>query len=206
MSCSTGWRVGSGAGGSRSVKRRCGSPSRTGRLRSDSRTGTGTRGSSSRARGGTSTTPRGSRREIPVRIRTHVEVAALYRGARERYRRLGEPGTFLAALCIWFWETWLDELRQERCKWDAVHLRDRFRCASPGCFRHLCTLHHLILKMLGGDDRWENLLTLCDVCHLENIHDRGSLRVSGEAPDALTFVFGEVPAFVVRGREKRPAA
>jgi hypothetical protein len=144
--------------------------------------------------------------EVDLRIRTHVDVARLYRAARERYRRLGEPGTFLVALCVWFWETWIHQLRQARAKWDAVHVRDRWRCASPGCTRTLCTLHHILMRILGGDDRWENLLTLCDRCHLKNIHERGSLDVSGAAPYGLTFVFGAERVFVVRGREKQTAA
>ena len=144
--------------------------------------------------------------EVDLRIRAHVDVARLYRAARERYRRLGEPGTFLTALCVWFWETWLDDLRQARAKWDAIHVRDRWRCASPGCTRTLCTLHHILMRILGGDDRWENLLTLCDRCHLQNIHERGSLAVSGQAPHGLTFFFGVEPLFVVRGRDKRTVA
>jgi hypothetical protein len=79
------------------------------------------------------------------------------------------------------------------------------RCASPGCEGTLLTLHHVLMRMLGGDDRWTNLLTLCLVCHLDNIHERGSLQVFGEAPDALTFVFGKKPFMVVKGREKRAA-
>ena len=144
--------------------------------------------------------------EVKHRWSADREDAHLYRTGRERHRRLGRPNAFLTVMCLWALESWVHELRQERCKYDPIHQRERFRCASPGCSRRLCTLHHILRRMLGGDDRWENLLTLCNVCHLENIHERGSLQVFGEAPDGLTFVFGEQPVFVVRGREKRPAA
>ena len=50
--------------------------------------------------------------------------------------------------------------------------------------------HHIVMRMLGGDDRWENLLTLCDRCHLQNIHESGSLAVTGAAPSGLTFAEG----------------
>ena len=143
--------------------------------------------------------------EVKHRWSADREDAHLYRTGRERHRQLGRPNAFLTVMCLTALESWVHELRQERCKYDHIHQRDRFRCASPGCFRRLCTLHHILRRMLGGDDRWTNLLTLCDVCHLQNIHERGSLQVFGEAPDGLTFVFGERPVFVVRGREKRPA-
>jgi hypothetical protein len=144
--------------------------------------------------------------ETHLRWRAQRLEARMYRAAREIYKRLGGRVPLIVVMCIWFWETWVQQLRQEISKYDGIHKRDGYTCASPGCFRRLCTLHHIIQRILGGDDRWENLLTLCDVCHLRNIHERGSLQVFGEAPDDLTFVFGEVPHFVVRGREKRPAA
>ena len=144
--------------------------------------------------------------EVLMRWRTHRLSARAYRAAREIYRRLGGRVPLIVVMCVWFWETWVAQLRAEISKYDGIHERDLYKCASPGCFRRLCTLHHILRRILGGDDRWENLLTLCERCHLRNIHELGSLQVFGNAPDDLTFVFGEVPHFVVRGREKRPAA
>ena len=144
--------------------------------------------------------------DVTLHIRGHRRDITAYRAARTRYARLGKKLPLIVSMCRWLWETWIHELREALSKWDGVHERDRYCCASPGCFRRLCTLHHILRRLLGGDDRWENLLTLCDVCHLRNVHERGSLQVFGEAPDGLTFVFGVEPVFVVRGREKRPAA
>jgi len=151
-------------------------------------------------------TKRRRKGETHLRWRAHRLEARMYRAARAIYARLGGRVPLIVVMCAWFWDTWIAQLRQEISKYDGIHKRDGYKCASPGCFRRLCTLHHIIRRVLGGDDRWENLLTLCEVCHLQNIHERGSLQVFGKAPDDLTFVFGEVPHFVVRGREKRPAA
>ncbi len=149
---------------------------------------------------------RRSKGEVTVRIRTNEEVASFYRAARKQYRDEGRPSALLMALCVWYWKTWIHEAREEQTKWHPIHRRDRFRCASPGCDNRLCTLHHIIRRMLGGDDRWTNLVSMCSRCHLENIHELRSLHVSGEAPYALTFVFGQQPYMVVRGRKKRRAA
>ncbi len=149
---------------------------------------------------------RRSKGEVSLRIRTNEEVAGFYRAARKQYRDEGRPSTLLMALCVWYWKTWIHEAREEQTKWHPIHRRDRFRCASPGCDKRLCTLHHVLWRMLGGDDRWTNLLSLCDRCHLENVHELRSLHVSGDAPHGLTFVFGRNPFMVVRGRDKRRAA
>ncbi len=149
---------------------------------------------------------RRSKGEVTLRIRTNEEVASFYRAARKQYRDEERPSTLLMALCVWYWKTWIHEAREEQTKWHPIHRRDRFRCASPGCDKRLCTLHHVLWRMLGGDDRWTNLLTLCSCCHLKNVHEVRSLAVSGEAPYGLTFVFGQQPFMVVRGREKRRAA
>jgi len=140
----------------------------------------------------------GSSRLVPIRIRTNEDVACFYRAARERYRELGLSQTLLMALCTWFWKTWLHEVRARYSKYDAIHRR-------PGCDRRLCTLHHIVFRMLGGDESWANLLTLCEKCHLDNVHDKRTLKVFGEAPYGLTFVFGREPVFTVRGRDKRAA-
>ncbi len=149
---------------------------------------------------------RKSKGEVTLRIRTNEEVAGFYRAARKQYRDEARPSTLLMALCVWYWKTWIHEARAAQTKWHPIHRRDRFRCASPGCDKRLCTLHHVLWRMLGGDDRWINLVSLCSSCHLENVHELRSLRVSGEAPHGLTFVFGQEPFMVVRGRDKRRAA
>lgn len=144
-------------------------------------------------------------REARFRTRTYEDVALTYRIASRAYERLGMPGELLSAMCIGYWMTWLAQLRVPYSKWDPIHRRDRMCCASPGCENKLLTLHHILMRALGGDDRWVNLLSLCFGCHLKNIHERKSLQVFGEAPDALTFVFGKKPFMVVKGRDKRAA-
>lgn len=42
--------------------------------------------------------------------------------------------------------------------------RDNFRCISCGGIENL-DVHHLFPKSYGGEDRLENLITLCAECH-----------------------------------------
>jgi len=65
-----------------------------------------------------------------------------------------------------------------------IYLRDRFRCQSPTCTSRNCTPHHIIFRSHGGTEDPSNLVTLCDVCHLELVHGH-HLTVTGQAPDQL---------------------
>ena len=65
-----------------------------------------------------------------------------------------------------------------------IYLRDRFRCQSPTCSRRNCTPHHIIFRSHGGTEAPSNLITLCEVCHLELVHGH-HLTVSGQAPGNL---------------------
>jgi 5-methylcytosine-specific restriction endonuclease McrA len=51
-----------------------------------------------------------------------------------------------------------EELRQE------VLRRDGWRCQSCGTMSHL-EVHHKELRSQCGDDREQNLITLCTACH-----------------------------------------
>jgi hypothetical protein len=47
-----------------------------------------------------------------------------------------------------------------------VLARDRHRCQSPGCGdRHFLELHHIRPRNQGGNNKPDNLLTLCSACH-----------------------------------------
>jgi hypothetical protein len=44
--------------------------------------------------------------------------------------------------------------------------RDRFRCRAAGCSRtRFLSVHHLVPREQGGENRPENLVTLCEGCH-----------------------------------------
>jgi len=65
-----------------------------------------------------------------------------------------------------------------------VYLRDRWRCASPVCRARNVTPHHLRFRSHGGGEERSNLVSLCEVCHLELVHG-GALKVVGLAPMGL---------------------
>jgi hypothetical protein len=68
--------------------------------------------------------------------------------------------------------------------------RDDWRCQAPGCFsRSNLHSHHVEFRSHGGSDDDDNLITICWSCHLHGIHE-GRLRVTGRAPDALTWEVG----------------
>jgi 5-methylcytosine-specific restriction endonuclease McrA len=48
--------------------------------------------------------------------------------------------------------------------WVAVLKRDRWRCQSCGRSRDL-QVHHKQFRSRSGEDRAENLITLCNDCH-----------------------------------------
>lgn len=56
----------------------------------------------------------------------------------------------------------------------AILARDGHRCISPGCgARHFLEVHHLEPRRKGGDNRPDNLRTLCSACH-RFAHERGA--------------------------------
>ena len=65
-----------------------------------------------------------------------------------------------------------------------VYLRDRWRCASPVCRSRNVTPHHVTFRSHGGGEERANLVSLCEVCHLELVHG-GAMRVRGVAPVGL---------------------
>jgi hypothetical protein len=67
-----------------------------------------------------------------------------------------------------------------------IYLRDRFRCQSPTCRSRTCTPHHIVFRSHGGGEDPSNLISLCEVCHLDLVHHH-HLTVTGRAPNALTW-------------------
>ncbi len=67
-----------------------------------------------------------------------------------------------------------------------IYLRDRFRCQSPTCHSRNCTPHHIVFRSHGGGEEPSNLVSLCNTCHLDLVHDH-HLTVTGHAPNALTW-------------------
>ncbi len=71
--------------------------------------------------------------------------------------------------------------------------RDRYRCQAPGCTaRRTLEVHHITYRSHGGSGCSTNLVTLCHAHHHHAQH-RGTLRVSGRAPHALTWEVGLAP-------------
>lgn len=68
--------------------------------------------------------------------------------------------------------------------------RDHGYCQVPGCSRGAEHVHHIVFRSRGGGNEPENLVSLCVAHHLHGVH-RGWVRVSGRAPDQLTWELGE---------------
>jgi hypothetical protein len=81
--------------------------------------------------------------------------------------------------------SWLEALDTE----DRIAVRERFRCAIPGCTVHGGSGHHLKFRSQGGSDEDENLLFTCYIHHIPGTHG-GCLRVTGEAPDRVRVDLG----------------
>ena len=83
---------------------------------------------------------------------------------------------------------WFEELADG----NPIAVRERFRCAIPGCTVHGGAPHHLRYRSQGGSDEEDNLLNVCYTHHIEGQH-RGRIRVHGRAPDDLVFELGIRP-------------
>jgi len=68
--------------------------------------------------------------------------------------------------------------------------RDGWRCQAPGCFsRRNLHAHHVVFRSRGGGDDDDNRTTICWSCHLHGVHE-GRIKVTGEAPSALSWEVG----------------
>ena len=74
------------------------------------------------------------------------------------------------------------------------------RGTSPVCSRRDLTPHHVVFRSAGGDDRDENVTSLCTWCHLDGVHG-GRLAVTAPA-DAMTWHIGRARLTVVEGRRR----
>lgn len=69
----------------------------------------------------------------------------------------------------------------------AVIRRDDFLCRVPGCRkRTTLTVHHIKKRSLGGEDVFDNCITLCFDHHRMN--EDGKLKIGGDA-DKPTFEY-----------------
>ncbi len=127
---------------------------------------------------------------VPARVGTLL--AAACRAVRKTEGRWLPPGECLERLAEHFIETWRAALAERNTVQKRVLARDHWRCQVPGCSRAAAHVHHIIPRSAGGtDDEW-NLVSLCAGHHLHGVH-MGWVRVSGRAPDGLTWELGERP-------------
>jgi hypothetical protein len=79
--------------------------------------------------------------------------------------------------------------RQPRHR-DPIFARDGWRCAVPACTsRASLHDHHVVYRSRGGDHRRDNRVAICAAHHLRGIHGL-RIRVTGQAPDDLTWELG----------------
>jgi hypothetical protein len=72
----------------------------------------------------------------------------------------------------------------------AVHQRDGWRCAVPGCTSYGdLEDHHIAYRSRGGSDALANRVSLCAWHHRRGIH-AGVISCSGTAPHGLRFSLG----------------
>ena len=70
-----------------------------------------------------------------------------------------------------------------------VYVRDKWHCRSCNNSRNL-TPHHIVFRSQGGEDRLDNLITLCINCH-DGVHG-GKLEIlwERETMGGILFVRG----------------
>ena len=134
-----------------------------------------------------------ARGQVAVRVPRHVAflLQETFWAAR---RAVGMDLT--ADQCLYwmadhFLGTWEDSPEVQVAPGRRVIERDHGYCQVPGCSRGAEHVHHVVFRSRGGGDEPENLVSLCVAHHLHGVH-RGWARVSGRAPDQLTWELGEV--------------
>ncbi len=95
---------------------------------------------------------------------------------------------------------WTDEdadFRRRTAEFSTL-ARDGFQCQNPYCTaRRNLTAHHIVFRSANGSDEDWNKITLCAACHLQGIHTVASIKVTGTAPDKLTWRLGRAPLTTV---------
>jgi hypothetical protein len=127
------------------------------------------------------------RARLPSRVAELLQAA--FRAVRAVEGRLLDDGRCLVRVARHYTETWHAHVKKARTASQKVRRRDRCRCQVPGCSRPAVHAHHIVARSRGGSDEAENLVGLCAFHHLVGVHG-GYLRVSGRAPDGLTWELG----------------
>jgi hypothetical protein len=68
--------------------------------------------------------------------------------------------SWLRFLCVSLWHGWRHLLGAD-VAYGNIHVRDRYRCASPVCNRRDVTPHHLQCCSAGGSDEDHNVASIC---------------------------------------------
>ncbi|MHB2019586.1 MAG: HNH endonuclease, partial [Candidatus Xenobia bacterium] len=149
-----------------------------------------------------------------VRLWLPRDLQALWKAVCSVLKRLTDqtptPKQALAVLASYFNHEYAAEARQS-AKQYPIQERDGWRCQVPHCTRRRALhAHHIIYKSHGGPDAPWNRISLCLVHHLRAVH-MGHIRITGRAPDRLTWHLGvrpDGPAHLViidRAIQQRPA-
>jgi hypothetical protein len=113
-----------------------------------------------------------------IAFRAPPEVAALF------LAMLARAGS-LEALLAHAIPAWAEE--GGRFRDPADFDRDGWRCTVPGCTaRRNLQSHHIRFRSAGGPDEPWNRTTLCAFHHHRGVH-AGAVRITGRAPDGLSF-------------------
>jgi len=133
---------------------------------------------------------------MPVSVAEVVKAA--FRAARAAAKRWLSAGECLVRLAEHFVEVWRAQLKRANTLQRRIRARDRHFCQVPGCSRAAVHAHHINPRSQGGSDDPSNLISLCAAHHLHGIHG-GRMRVTGAAPDELTWEFGLRRSYVAAG-------
>ncbi len=123
--------------------------------------------------------------EATLRMSLTGATAAFWRGLERVYLGVEAGGaqSFVGFLVRAVMKSWAAN-NGAAVAYGDVYLRDRWRCASPVCRSRNVTPHHVLFRSQGGGEERTNLVSLCEVCHLELVHG-GGVSVRGAAPRQL---------------------
>lgn len=122
---------------------------------------------------------------VPLRLTLPEDLAALWRDLECLLREVDPEADLLSFLAVTTLRTWRGTA--PKVAYHDIYLRDRYRCQHPACRSRNVTPHHIVFRSHRGDDSPENLVSLCERCHLDLVHG-GHLGVTGRAPNGLRWV------------------
>lgn len=138
-----------------------------------------------------------------LRLQVSEDTARFWRALERVHAGIWTGTSFVAFLARAVSKAWAGAIDGSGAggEYADVYVRDRWKCRSPVCESRNLSPHHIVFRSRGGGEGRENLVGVCDVCHLDLVHGR-ALAVVGDGSVGGVLIW-EASGFRVVGRSVR---